>query len=108
MANSRKLVEVSIDKLDLVFFEIRKAINEVTMQCGMDDSKLKIAIPKYFCDCIKNSYLKPIQNTPFQNENEKDFMFGIEVIPNYDNFIVVFHEDMPMFLDTNYKVIDLK
>lgn len=108
MAKTRILLEFPEDRLLRVFYETRAAIQKVTEQCGFDDSKLRIAIPKYFVEMISNGYLIRIEETPFLLSDKKLTFFGIEVIPNYDNFIVVFHEDMPLFLENFYVVVDLR
>lgn len=57
---------------------------------------------------LTNGVLRRIEETPlFLSDNKLKF-YGIEVIPNYDNFIVIFHEDMPLFLENFYVVVDLK
>lgn len=108
MSKGKILIEYSVDKLDKVFYEVRLAIHKVTEEYGYDESKLRIAIPKYFCDMLETNMLRHISETPFFLSDNKRKMFGIEVVPNYDNFIVVFHEDTPMILDSNYVVVDLK
>lgn len=108
MDKRKILIEFSVDKLEKVFYEVRAGIFKVTEQCGFDESKLRVAIPKYFCDMIESNVLRDLSETPFFLSDNKRKIFGIEVVPNYDNFIVIFHEDMPMFLESTYVVVDLK
>lgn len=108
MAKERILIEFTPERLDRVFYETRAAIDSVINQCGLDESKLKIAIPKYFIEMINSNRFIHFLETPFLLSDDKITFFGIEVTLNYDNFIVVFHEDMPMFLENYYEVIDLK
>jgi hypothetical protein len=108
MAKTRILIEFTGDRLDRVFYETRKAINTVTEQVGYNDDKLRIAMPKYFIDMLQLNLLRELDLTPLEVANSKITFFGIEVTLNYDNFIVVFHEDMPAFLENYYVVVDLK
>lgn len=108
MKKPRILIEFTTDKLDAVFYEIRAGIQKVTQQTCFDDEKLRIAMPKYFIDMLLGNYLRNIDHTPATTDSGKFYLFGIEVVLHYDNFIVVFHEDMPMFLENYYVVVNLK
>ncbi len=106
MNKKRILIKFDNDKLDRIFYEVRVGINNVIDQCGFDDSKIRIAMPKYFFDILINN-LRLINLTPLSIDENPTF-FGYTVSFNFDNFIVVFHEDMPIFLENYYAVIDLK
>lgn len=108
MAKTRILIEFPGDRLDRVFYEVRAGIDKVTQQCGWDDSKLRIAMPKYFYEMLERNLLRHVSETPLLLSEQKRTFFGIDIVPNYDNFIVIFHEDMPMFLENFYVVVDLR
>lgn len=108
MSKNRILVSFTADQLYKVFYEVKVAINKVVEQCGLDESKLRIAIPKYFTDILTSGYILRFEETPLFLSDDKLRFYGVEVIPNFDNFIVVFHEDMPLFIENFYVVVDLK
>jgi len=99
------LAEFTTEKLDLIMYHIRKAIHEVNKDFW-NEEKLRISIPEYLMNLIVN--YKDIMDPRFEF-NEGDFrLFGVKCIPAFDNFVVVFSLDNPLYKNTNYQVIDLK
>lgn len=107
MAKNKILIKFDDEKLDRVFYQVRVGIKKVIDQCGDDASRIRIAVPKYFVDMLGGNYLRHINQTPLSIDDKITF-FGYTVNYNFDNFIVVYHEDMPMFLENYYAIIDLK
>ncbi len=106
--NNYKIIEFPEEWFYDIFYQVRKSIHEVIEQFNYDE-KLFIQIPDYFVKiCYQNPNL--IERNPFEYDDEtKGFkMFGYKVIPGYENFIIVFHSDMPLKNNTSYKVINLK
>ena len=101
-----KLAEFNEDKINLIFYQIRKAIDIINSEYW-NEKKLRISIPEYFKDILYSSH--PIfDNAPIEDENKETFLFGIKTIPAFDNYIVVFSLDNPLYKNTNYQVISLK
>ena len=95
--------EVDFQKM---FFEIRKAISEVHKQSLSEDG-IRINIPTYVIELMQKAPFMQM-SLPLEYEEDKTTMFGYPVHPSFENMIVVFHVDMPIFGNTSYQVIDLK
>ena len=110
MENPKKriLVTLTTDKIHEILKQVRIAIRKVSKDNDFHHQYLKVAIPKYFIDLINYANSVEFSQNAFNNENSKLTIFGIEVVYNYENFIVVFHEQAPVYLDIDYEVIDLK
>ena len=107
MENFRTLAEMPEDKFQQIFYDVRKAIDEVQQQ-DFNPDEIQIAIPKYFVDLM--NHRKDVMqgsNALVYSDNEVTF-FGYKRVWNFDNYIVVYHPDMPLYLESNYKVIKLK
>lgn len=93
--------------IDRVLGEINVGINYVTQRVGFDDGKLRIAIPKYFIGLLNDNFKNTVSYKSEEKVTNKVFLFGIEVVLNYENKIVIFHEDMPILKDVLYVTVDL-
>lgn len=104
----RVIVSWDIDNFNKLFYEIRKAINEVHSQ-HLNEEGIRINMPKYLIELIQRSpalhFSKPLN---YDYEEQELRIFGYPVSYSFENLIVVFHEDMPIYGNTSYQVIDLK
>lgn len=94
------------DDFQKMFFEIRKAISEVHKQHLSEDG-IRINMPVYVIDLMQRALFMRM-SLPLEYEEGKTKMFGYPVYPSFENLIVVFHIDMPIYGNTSYQVIDLK
>jgi hypothetical protein len=110
MENPKKriLVTLTTDKIHEILHQVRRAIIKVSKENDINHQYLRVAIPKYFIDLVNYANSNEVSMNAFDSGNNKLTIFGIEVVYNYENFIVVFHEQCPVFLDIDYEVIDLK
>ncbi|MCP4984871.1 MAG: hypothetical protein GY928_02040 [Colwellia sp.] len=102
----RKIIEFTEDKIDEIMYDIRKSIHGLYQQ-NLNQSGIRIQIPDYFCDYIMRASEKHSHNFIFDEHKIKN-LYGIQVLPAYDNFIIVYNIDMPLYENTAYQVINLK
>ena len=62
-------------------------------------------MPKYFSELLIKFNLEMTMGFSTSNKTE---IFGCKVVNSFDNFIVVYHPDMPLRQNTNYVIINLK
>ena len=106
MKNYKIIAQWDMDRFDILFYEIRKAINEIHKQRLSEDG-IRINIPDYVIKLIQRHNTIAMAN-PVEYEEGKTEIFGCKVYPSFENLVVVFHIDMPIHGDTSYQVIDLK
>ena len=101
-----KLAEFTNEKIKEIIFKVRIAINEVHKQ-NFNEDGIRIQIPTYFTELLINYNHHMLHGFQTPLEEDETF-FGVKVVPGYENFIVVYHKDMPLYQNTSYQVIDLK
>ena len=106
MENYRIIAQWDRGKFEELFYNIRKAIHEIHKQ-KLSDSGIRVNIPVYVIQLIQKHHEIYMAN-PLDYEEGKTEIFGCPVYPSYENFVVVFHIDMPIYGNTAYQVIDLK
>lgn len=106
MENYRILAQMPEDKLNEILYNVRIAINEILEQ-GFNEKEIQIAVPKYFVELL-NLKKGFVESYPLMYLDGEFTFFGYRPIWNYDNYIVVYHVDMPLYLESTYKVINLK
>lgn len=107
--NNELLASFTEEKINEINFEIRKGIDFVEQQ-GFKSEDIYISMPSYF---LQVYYRWPLLNEFAQlnistNDSQETFFMGHKVNAAFENFIVVYAEDMPLFMDVNYYTIDLK
>lgn len=99
------LAKFTEDRINEILYDVRKAVHELQLQ-NLNDEGFRIQMPSYFSELLIYNNQRFVTGFSFDKNNLK--CFGIEVVPSYDNFIVVYHKDMPLYQNTAYQVIDLK
>lgn len=100
-----KLAEFTESKIVKILYDIRVAIHTVGLQY-LSEQGMRIQMPKYFIELLQYHNERFVPGFTCSDKELK--CFGATVQPSFDNFIVVFHEDMPLYQNTAYQVIDLK
>jgi hypothetical protein len=106
MKNYAVIAQWHKEEFEELFFMIRQAIHKIHQQKLSEDG-IRINIPKYVVE-LAQKYDQIYRSSPLEYEEGKTEMFGCPVYPSFDNYVVVFHVDMPIHGDTNYQIIDLK
>ena len=88
-------------RLDELLFDIRKALGELELQFYQHE--IKIAMPEYMNEVFFRYDLHQYITAEKRTE-----LFGCEIVPHYENMIVVFHPDMPLKTDNAYQIIDIR
>ncbi len=100
-----KLAEFTEDRINQIMYDIKKAIYQVQLQ-KFNEEGIRIQVPSYFSELMMHHNMRNVSGFTCDENNLE--CFGVKVIPSYDNFIVVYHKDMPLHQNTSYQVISLK
>ena len=85
------IFEIEVEGIEAIMHKIKAAIH-TTKKNGTFYRDLKIAMPSYFKQLLEhnnNIYVANYIQVPYRT------FLGLEVVKNYDNNIVIYHEDMP-------------
>lgn len=107
--NLRMFLEFKEEDFKEFFYGIRKAIIEVEKQ-GFNEKGIQISAPLYFLevlDLIPGKFYSEL-SSPFERRGSGWTCYGYNVNLSHDNFIIVFHQDMPQFSNSSYVLLDLK
>ena len=88
-------------RLDDLLFQIRAAIGELELQFYQHE--IKIAMPEYMIEVFFRYDLHR-----YFTAEKITSLCGCEIVPHYENMIVVFHPDMPLKTDASYQIIDIR
>lgn len=102
----RKIISFQLNQIDEIYYQIRRSIDVVNSQNGRDICPT-ISMPNYFRDLLIHYLNQTVSGGAWNTENKELTLFGSKIIPAFDNFIVVFHEDTPLYNSLTYEVIDL-
>ena len=99
--------QVTIDNVDNIINGIKKARHEV-LKYHYPGEEIKVAIPAYFLRAIAMR-MRYTGNASVQHRKGELKLFSCEVVDNYQNNIVVYHENMLPFKDRGEpQIIEIK
>src|SRR5690554_4392398 len=99
MENYKILMTMELSKLQEIFHQVYVGINKIVDQMGDTDDKIIVSVPKYFVDILRNRRFFEYRTTALFLDEKRPTFFGRPIQWNFDNYIVVFHEDMPLRSD---------
>lgn len=99
--------EINLQKnIGNLFCEIERALFRLRSELftQMREEEIRIAMPQYLINILGDSMV-PRTNVDCSSLQKK--LFGIQLVPHYDNSVVIYHIDAPLCDNSNYKIIKL-
>ena len=75
---------------------IRSATIDIALDWDYEIDKIKISMPEHYICRLRNMMDRSFKIKSNKYETTRMTLFGFDVLPNYENNIVVFHTDMPL------------
>lgn len=91
------------DTVEAIHFFVFNGIRKVEAD-GWPREQILIQAPKYFMEMLMHKMYPDAQVSLVDG---KYTFFGKRVIPAFSDVIVIYHEDMPMYGDRKYVVVDI-
>ena len=91
-------------EIERIHHRVLIGINTVT-QLGFPKHQVLLQVPKYFIDMMM--YKTTVNTSPVSIFENETTYFGKKILPSFGNFIVVYHEDMPLLREAKQVIITL-